>query len=95
MGGAKIEVIAGETGVRRLDRNGRYHGPLARMRRMLQHLGEEQRHLERYENEITAGHYLISVPVRGPDAKNQVRDVLRAQNGHFVHYYARGSIEDL
>lgn len=89
-------VFSGQAGIERIDRSGKYHGPLARLVRFVQFMGEEQTHLQQHEAQLAAGHFLVSVVVGKDTAlKDKVRDILHAHGGHYVHYYGSSTIQDL
>lgn len=91
-----VESLCGEPGIARLDRSGQRHGLVARLIRLAQFVGEEQTHLQRHEEELSKGHFLVSVVVGRDEAvKNKVRDLLHAHGGHYLHYYGRYAVQDL
>lgn len=88
-----IETLCGQPGIERLDRSGKRHGLVAQLIRLAQFMGEEQTHLQRHEEELAAGHFLVSVVVgKDESVKGKVRDVLHAHGGH---YYGRYTVQDL
>jgi hypothetical protein len=91
-----IETLCGQPGMERLDRSGKRHGLVAQLIRLAQFMGEEQTHLQRHEEELAAGHFLISVVVgKDESVKGRVRDLLHAHGGHYVHYYGAYAVQDL
>lgn len=90
-----IEMLCGEAGAQRLDRTGKRHGLIAQLIRIVQYMGEEQMLLQHHEQELRAGHFLVSAPVSDEGSKQQVRELLKSHGGHFIHYYGRLGIEDL
>jgi hypothetical protein len=56
----EIAVLYGESGARRLDPTGERHGILGRLRRLVQHYGDQERpHVKRQAEELQAGNFLI------------------------------------
>lgn len=93
----EIEVLTGEEGAHRIDTTGEGHGPLARGVRALQKLlGDyEPVHVRRHEQELLAGHYGIGVTARDQEARERVREILKAHNGHFINFYGVWALEVL
>ncbi len=89
-----IEVFSGDEGIRRIDPKGKFHGLIGRLTRIVQSLGEELWHLEQYEKELRAGHFLVVVSAK-PERREDVGKTLKAHGGHFVDYYGTLAIEHL
>jgi hypothetical protein len=89
-----IEVFSGDEGIRRIDPKGRYHGLLARLTRIVQMLGEERDHIDRYEKELRAGHFLVVISA-DVEHREEIGRILRARGGHFIDYYGTLAIEHL
>jgi len=91
---AEIEVLSGEEGAHRLDPTGEEHGPLARFARWIEKAGDmETEHVRRHEEEVLAGHFGIGVNATEPEAREKVREILKAHNGHFINFYGQWAIE--
>ena len=89
-----IGVLSGEEGAHRLDPTGEEHGPLARLARWIEKAGDmESEHVKRYEQEVLAGHFCIGVNAKEPEAREKVRNILKAHNGHFINFYGQWAIE--
>jgi hypothetical protein len=54
-----IMIFSGDEGIRCVDPRGVHHGLIGRLTRVVQALGDEREHLERYEEELRAGHFLV------------------------------------
>jgi hypothetical protein len=89
-----IKVFSGDEGIRRIDPKGKYHGLLGRLTRIVQSLGEELAQMERYENELRAGHFLVVISA-DPERREETARALRAHGGHFADYYGTLAIEHL
>ena len=93
--GSAITVFAGDEGIRCIDPEGIHHGLLSRLTRVVQAIGDEREHIERYEEELGAGHFLVVVSTPDERTKDRARWAFRAAGGHFVHYYGPLAIEHL
>ena len=92
----EIEVVSGEEGAHRLDPTGAEHGPLARFARWIEKAGDlEPKHVSRHEQEVLEGHFGIGVSAKEPEAREKVRKILKAHNGHFINFYGQWAIETL
>ncbi len=92
----EIEVLTGEQGARRIDVTGREHGPLARIVRSIQKLGDyESKHVRRHEKELLAGHFGIGVTAKRESDRQKVWQILKSHNGHFINYYGEWAMEIL
>lgn len=90
-----IDVFGGQKGLERLDFAGEKHGWWGHLVRALQHFGEESRFIERYEKELTAGHFLLMVKAADDEKKEQARVILLAAGGHRLTYFGYFLIEVL
>jgi hypothetical protein len=91
----EITVFSGDEGIRTIDPKGVHHGLIGRLTRIVQVIGNEREHMERYEEELRAGHFLVIVPVPDERTKERAREAFRAAGGHFVDYYGPLLIEHL
>jgi hypothetical protein len=91
----QIKVFAGEAGIRTIDPKGVHHGLLGRLTRVLQGFGDEREHMERYEQELRAGHFIVAVSTPDDPSKGSAREAFRVGGGHFVDYYGPLVIEHL
>ena len=55
----------------------------------------EAEHVRRYEQEVLAGHFAVGVEATEPEAREKVREILKAHNGHFINFYGQWAIEML
>jgi hypothetical protein len=89
-----IEVFSGVEGIRRIDPKGRFHGLLGRLTRVMQALGNELEHIERYEKELRAGHFVVVISA-GAERRKEIARILAEHGGHYVDYFRALSIEHL
>ena len=90
-----IKVFSGEEGIRVIDPRGKQHGLLDRLIRVVQSfLSEEGEHMERYDEELRAGHYLVIVAADNR-TKDRIAEILKQHGGHFMDYYDELVIEHL
>ena len=47
----------------------------------------------RVEEEMLAGHYLIGVAAKEPEARERALDILRSNGGHFINFYGQWAAE--
>jgi len=91
-----VDVLTGEEGVHRIDVTGEQHGLLARIVRILDKAGDmEPEHLKRHEDEMRAGHFGIGVTAKELKAREQVHQILKSHNGHFINFYGPWAIKSL
>jgi hypothetical protein len=91
-----VRVLTGEEGAHRLDPTGEEHGPIARFVRWVEKAGDfEAEYVSRHEQEVLAGHFAVGVKAREPEAREKVREILKAHNGHFINFYGQWAIEML
>ena len=55
----------------------------------------EAEHVSQHEQEVLAGHFGIEVSAQEPEAREKVRKILKAYNGHFINFYGQWAIEAL
>jgi hypothetical protein len=92
----EIEVLTGEEGARRIDVTGREHGLLARIVRSIQKLSNyESEHIKRHEQELLAGHFGIGVTPKRESDREQIAQILKSHNGHFINYYGEWAMQRL
>jgi hypothetical protein len=94
----ELEVLMGEEGAQRIDLTG--EGPEASV-----HIVRSTQKpptyydapviVRRVEQETLAGHYLIGVVAKEPEARERARDILKAHGGHFINFYGRWAAEAL
>ena len=92
----RVDVLCGPEGARRLDVSGKAHGVLARLYRFIEGFGDmEHHHLKRYEQELLAGHCMITVAARDHERREQARQIMKTHDGYFVNFYGRWHVEGL
>ncbi len=69
-------------------------GVLSGIKRAIQSLGEEGRYVERIQEELKAGHGLVTVSV-GEDNRSAVIAAMKAQGAHHMYRYGKLTIIDL
>lgn len=90
-----VKVFSGDEGIRSVDPDGVYHGLAGRLTRVIQAIGDEREHMERYEHELRAGYFLVVVSTPDQASKERAREAFREGDGHFVDYYGPLVIEHL
>jgi hypothetical protein len=92
----QIEVLTGEAGAHRIDAKGEQHGLVARIVRNIQRAGTwEPVHVKRHEQEMLEGHFGFGVTAKALEQREQVREILKSHNGHFIYFYGEWAIEEL
>ncbi len=96
-GADRCDVLHGDEGLARIDVGGEAHGKAGTMMRRLQAaVSDDADHVRRYEEHLSAGHYVVGVAVRDDEAaKQRAAGALRAAHAEFLHYYAKNYVEDL
>lgn len=82
-----IEAYWGETDRKKIDFNGTRHGVWASFVRAIQHVGPERTYLERYEQHLRDGDYLIMVAVANKERKETAGRILNAHTKERVTYF--------
>lgn len=92
-----IDVFVGEEGARCLDLSGRAHGRVIRLLRTLEaSVGDESATNRRIEAALRQGATLLCVKVHKKSAeKARALRVLKALNGHEIHYWGTWGFEDV
>ncbi|HEX8911085.1 MAG TPA: hypothetical protein VF796_01915 [Humisphaera sp.] len=95
--GEQVGVLYGPEGARRLDASGERHGILAQISRFFQRFADmDDKHTQRHEQELAAGHVLVEVYVGDDEsARGRVRDTLRQAGGYFINFYGKWYVENL
>jgi hypothetical protein len=91
----ETQVFHGEEGAEMIDASGTKHGFLAQLRRLHQKTTVEREHAERYERAVLDNRCVIAVHTSDPEAREQVRLILKEYGGHFINYYGRFGIRQL
>lgn len=90
-----ISLLYGEGGAERLDPAGKRHGALGRLRRLIQHYGDEDRpHVRRQAEELRAGNFLVAAPAT-EEERDRVAGILKAHGGHFINHYTPWTVTAL
>ncbi len=90
-----FDVHCGPAGARLIDFSGEEHGPLARLSHALHHLTVEGAHMERYEDELLAGHCVMMVLTDGAERRQRAQDILTAHGGHFMNQFGPLMVETI
>lgn len=92
----RIDILCGEAGARRLDPEGERHGLLERLRRLVQHYGDEEiPHVHRQAEELRAGNFVVAVPAQAEEQRDAVAEVLRANGAYFINHYGDWTVTRL
>ncbi len=92
---AKVRILQGDAGARELDRDGRHHGLIARLRRSLQGLTDERGHVEEYEWAVRRGRIVVSVQLPPRTDRSPVCAAFRETGATFVHHYGAWVVQQL
>src|SRR5262249_32345339 len=92
----QISVFIGQDGLAKLDLHGKEHGMLARVGRALESLTAEAEANREAEAALKKGRIFIAVSTDGSDQqKTRVEQILKAHNGHKLHFFGRWTVERL
>lgn len=92
----KVEILEGEEGIAALDPDGRHHGLVARLVRLLQSITDERDLAERYVRDLLMGRYVVAVSL--PNDRTVFEQTCRAfrdSGGHAINYYGLFVTEQL
>jgi len=93
----QVGVLHGPEGAARLDATGERHGILAQISRFFQRFADmDDKHTQRHEQELAAGHVLVEVYVGDDEsARARTRDLLKQHGGYFINFYGKWYVENL
>jgi nucleotide-binding universal stress UspA family protein len=91
----QLHTWFGPDGSAAIDPTGRNHGRMARLWRSLERATPERELLERYANEVDAGHVCIGVQIGSPEAVRVAAGILEHHGGRLLSYFSVGSVERL
>ena len=91
----EITVLVGESGLESLDVSGEEHGILGRVIRVLQQMGDEQKFLARYAEDLQAGAVVLMIPAEEDDKKDEVHRIVAANGGRDIVHFGALMIEEL
>ena len=95
-GGEAVLVLRGDADADRIDSLGNVGGTWARVRRLLSFtLADQTVDLAVYVAALRDGRTVVSVLVRGDDAKAKARRALAGAGGHFMNFFGRFATEDI
>ena len=95
---AEVEVLMGEEGAQRIDVTGEGHEASVHIVRSTQKppvYYDAPAIVTRVEQELLAGHYLVGVAAKEPEARARASGVLKSHGGHFINFYGRWAAEAL
>lgn len=92
---APPKVLCCEAGLQRIDSTGDRGGPLHRAIRLGQRITLEGDHMQRYEDEIQKGHYVLEIDAPPVDERGKLVELLQSHRGHFINAYSRWTTESL
>lgn len=102
VGSDRVEVLCGEAGSERIDADGDEGGVFASALRTVQKaLGEEGKRLEKLNDAVDAGRYVIQVAIVDGDDEEQQRDkqrigqILHEGGAHDVAFYGSWALEEI
>ena len=88
-------MLCGERSADILDSEGKNHGFIAHVVRIVQGLGEEPQQLERYDEHLRRGHFVVSLQVSETHSKEDIAQTLRQHGGEHILYLGPLIIEEL
>ena len=94
----EIEVLMSEEAAQRIDVTGEGHEASVHIVRSTQKppaYYDAPVIVRRVEQELLAGHYLIGVAAKEPEARESALDILKSHGGHFINFYGRWAAEAL
>lgn len=91
----EITVLVGDSGLESLDVSGSEHGFLGRAIRVLQQMGDEQKFLARYAEDLKLGAVVLLIPAEDSDKKSQVHEIVAANDGKSIVHFGALTIEEL
>lgn len=92
----QIGVLHGPEGAKRLDAGGERHGLFAQISRFFQKFADmDDKHTQRHEQELLAGHVLVQVDAPEEPAREAVRAAMKARGGYFINFYGTWVVENL
>lgn len=86
--GAQVRILEGEEGSRELDQDGRRHGLLARLRRLVQGMTDELAHLEEYAHALSRGRVVVAMHLPTHTHASDVGLAFKSCGARFVHHYS-------
>lgn len=102
VGSDRVEVLCGEAGSERIDADGDEGGVFASALRTVQKaLGEEGKRLEKLNDAVDAGRYVIQVAIVDGDDEEQAQDkqrigrILHEGGAHDVAFYGSWAVEEI
>ena len=92
-----IYVLHGSKGLEILDIDGKQHGTLAQLTRLVQAaMSDTETHeMELMKTQLEAGHSVIAVPAITHERREQVRTIMHDNQGHHITFFARFYIENV
>ena len=94
----EIEVLMGEEGAQGIDMSGEGHEASVHIVPSTQKLPtyyDAPVIVRRVEEEMLAGHYVIGITAKEPEARARALDILKSHGGHFINFYGRWAAEAL
>lgn len=84
LGFGQPRVLGGHEGLRELDEDGRHHGALCRLARLLQGLTRERDFIEAYAAHLYAGHLVVWIPSPAHARLAELKLAFEQWGGHAV-----------
>ena len=85
-----IDILHGEEDLHRPDPSGAEHRFLAQFQRtLIRTLGDEQKHLQHYIEDVRAGRSVIMVLAKTRDKREAAADILGAHGAESIEFYGR------
>ena len=89
-----IDSYYGEEGIEKIDLEGTRHGTMAKLLRIMQHLGPDRTYVERYEKYLRDGDAIIMVHVTNIHRRHMASEIIHKYTHHRVTYFGLLMMEE-
>jgi nucleotide-binding universal stress UspA family protein len=91
----QLHTWFGPAGSAAIDPDGRHHGRMARLWRLLEKATPERDLLEQYASEVDAGRVCIGGHIDSPEGARVMADILKHHGGRLISYFSVGAVQHL
>lgn len=88
LGFSRPHLLCGQDGLRELDEDGRYHGPLCRLARFLQGLTREREFIETYAAHLYAGRPVLWLHLASTSRLTELKRAFEQHGGWTVLHHS-------